>query len=140
MIRRTPRSTRTDTLFPSPALSQSPVRFRRRARDRGRRPRGRAGLLRPVPAPGLARGVRRAGRRLALPAPRRPDPGRVHRRLRPARPPDAAGGRAMSASRTSDLWWKNGIIYCLDVETFLDTDGDGKGDLAGLTRSEEHTS
>ncbi|HEU5084732.1 MAG TPA: alpha-amylase family protein [Acidimicrobiales bacterium] len=39
----------------------------------------------------------------------------------------------MSASRTSDLWWKNGIIYCLDVETFLDTDGDGKGDLAGLT-------
>src|SRR3546814_9979364 len=45
----------------------------------------------------------------------------------------AAGGRAMSASRTSDLVWKNGIIYCLDVETFLDTDGDGKGDLAGLT-------
>ena len=39
----------------------------------------------------------------------------------------------MSASRTSDLWWKNGIIYCLDVETFLDTDGDGTGDLAGLT-------
>ena len=39
----------------------------------------------------------------------------------------------MSASRTSDLWWKNGIVYCLDVETFLDTDGDGKGDLAGLT-------
>jgi trehalose synthase len=39
----------------------------------------------------------------------------------------------MSASRTSDLWWKNGIIYCLDVETFLDTDGDGTGDFAGLT-------
>ncbi|HSP02225.1 MAG TPA: alpha-amylase family glycosyl hydrolase, partial [Acidimicrobiales bacterium] len=39
----------------------------------------------------------------------------------------------MSASRTSDLWWKNGIIYCLDVETFLDTDGDGTGDLPGLT-------
>jgi trehalose synthase len=39
----------------------------------------------------------------------------------------------MSASRTSDLWWKNGIVYCLDVETFLDTDGDGMGDLGGLT-------
>jgi trehalose synthase len=34
---------------------------------------------------------------------------------------------------TSDLWWKNAIVYCLDVETFLDSDGDGCGDLTGLT-------
>ena len=34
---------------------------------------------------------------------------------------------------TSDLWWKNAVIYCLDVQTFLDTDGDGCGDLVGLT-------
>ena len=34
---------------------------------------------------------------------------------------------------TSDLWWKNAIVYCLDVETFLDSDGDGCGDLVGLT-------
>jgi maltose alpha-D-glucosyltransferase/alpha-amylase len=34
---------------------------------------------------------------------------------------------------TSDLWWKNAIVYCLDVETFLDSDGDGCGDLPGLT-------
>jgi trehalose synthase len=34
---------------------------------------------------------------------------------------------------TSDLWWKNAIVYCLDVETFLDADGDGHGDLAGLS-------
>jgi trehalose synthase len=34
---------------------------------------------------------------------------------------------------TSDLWWKNAVLYCLDVQTFLDTDGDGCGDLAGLT-------
>jgi trehalose synthase len=33
---------------------------------------------------------------------------------------------------TSDVWWKNAVIYCLDVETFLDTDGDGRGDLRGL--------
>ena len=34
---------------------------------------------------------------------------------------------------TSDLWWKNAVIYCLDVETFYDCDGDGIGDLRGLT-------
>jgi maltose alpha-D-glucosyltransferase/alpha-amylase len=33
---------------------------------------------------------------------------------------------------TSDLWWKNAVVYCLDVETFLDSDGDGCGDLPGL--------
>ncbi|MBA2496989.1 MAG: alpha-amylase family protein [Acidimicrobiia bacterium] len=38
----------------------------------------------------------------------------------------------MSAGRVSDLWWKNAVVYCLDVETFLDSDGDGCGDLAGL--------
>jgi maltose alpha-D-glucosyltransferase/alpha-amylase len=34
---------------------------------------------------------------------------------------------------TSDLWWKNAVVYCLDIETFLDSDGDGCGDLRGLT-------
>ena len=34
---------------------------------------------------------------------------------------------------TSDLWWKNAVIYCLDVQTFFDTDADGCGDLVGLT-------
>jgi maltose alpha-D-glucosyltransferase/alpha-amylase len=38
----------------------------------------------------------------------------------------------MSVQFTSDQWWKNGVMYCLDVETFLDTDGDGCGDMAGL--------
>ncbi len=32
------------------------------------------------------------------------------------------------------LWYKNCIIYSLDVETFLDTNGDGIGDFQGLTR------
>jgi trehalose synthase len=35
---------------------------------------------------------------------------------------------------TSDLWWKSAVIYCLDVETFHDSDGDGIGDLAGLAQ------
>jgi trehalose synthase len=33
---------------------------------------------------------------------------------------------------TSDLWWKNAVVYCLDVETFRDSDGDGIGDFRGL--------
>jgi trehalose synthase len=35
---------------------------------------------------------------------------------------------------TSDLWWKTAVVYCLDVETFLDWNGDGCGDLAGLAQ------
>jgi trehalose synthase len=37
-------------------------------------------------------------------------------------------------SQTADLWWKNAVIYCLDVETFLDGDGDGCGDFRGLAQ------
>jgi maltose alpha-D-glucosyltransferase/alpha-amylase len=33
-----------------------------------------------------------------------------------------------------DLWYKNAIVYSLDVETFLDSDGDGCGDFEGLAR------
>ncbi|HEX2254215.1 MAG TPA: alpha-amylase family protein [Thermoanaerobaculia bacterium] len=32
-----------------------------------------------------------------------------------------------------DLWYKEAIVYCLDVETFQDSDGDGVGDFNGLT-------
>jgi maltose alpha-D-glucosyltransferase/alpha-amylase len=38
----------------------------------------------------------------------------------------------MSSSAAYDLWWKNAIIYCLDVELFADSDGDGVGDFPGL--------
>ena len=31
----------------------------------------------------------------------------------------------MSVKATSDLWWKDAIVYCLDIETFFDTDHDG---------------
>jgi maltose alpha-D-glucosyltransferase/alpha-amylase len=33
-----------------------------------------------------------------------------------------------------DLWYKNAIVYSLDVETFLDANGDGRGDFEGLSR------
>ncbi len=40
----------------------------------------------------------------------------------------------MKITDTSDLWWKNAVLYCADVESFLDTDGDGRGDLTGMTQ------
>jgi trehalose synthase len=33
---------------------------------------------------------------------------------------------------TSDLWWKSAVVYCLDVHTFMDWNGDGRGDFVGL--------
>jgi len=44
----------------------------------------------------------------------------------------------MGAERTADLWWKHAVIYCLDVETFVDSDGDGHGDLDGLMSRIDH--
>src|ERR671913_1725629 len=37
-----------------------------------------------------------------------------------------------------DLWYKNAVIYCLDVETFMDSDGDGVGDFQGLADRLDH--
>jgi maltose alpha-D-glucosyltransferase/alpha-amylase len=34
----------------------------------------------------------------------------------------------------SDLWYKNAIIYCLNVSSYMDSDGDGIGDFKGLMR------
>jgi trehalose synthase len=44
----------------------------------------------------------------------------------------------MSITATGDLWWKDAIIYGVDVKTFVDSDTDGVGDLAGLTRRLEY--
>jgi len=32
----------------------------------------------------------------------------------------------------NDLWYKNAIIYCLSVSTYMDANGDGVGDFRGL--------
>jgi maltose alpha-D-glucosyltransferase/alpha-amylase len=33
----------------------------------------------------------------------------------------------------SERWYKEAVVYCVDVETFQDSNGDGWGDLPGLT-------
>ena len=34
----------------------------------------------------------------------------------------------------NDLWYKNAVVYCLSIGTFMDTNGDGVGDFQGLMR------
>jgi maltose alpha-D-glucosyltransferase / alpha-amylase len=40
----------------------------------------------------------------------------------------------------NDLWYKNAVIYCLSVSTFMDADGDGIGDFQGLMRRLDYLS
>ena len=44
----------------------------------------------------------------------------------------------MDITRTSDTWWKNAVFYCLDVETFIESNGDGIGDFPGLSDRLDH--
>jgi trehalose synthase len=47
--------------------------------------------------------------------------------------PKSDQGQIRSAERSRyERWWKNRIVYCLDVETYLDSNGDGVGDFGGL--------
>jgi alpha-glucosidase len=39
----------------------------------------------------------------------------------------------METAVSDDPWWQRGVIYQLLVPSFLDTDGDGLGDLDGIT-------
>jgi maltose alpha-D-glucosyltransferase / alpha-amylase len=34
----------------------------------------------------------------------------------------------------NDLWYKNAVVYCLSVGTYMDANGDGIGDFSGLMR------
>src|SRR5246500_1902127 len=45
-------------------------------------------------------------------------------------------GRPVSSisSMINDLWYKNAVIYCLSVGTYMDSNGDGVGDFKGLMR------
>jgi maltose alpha-D-glucosyltransferase/alpha-amylase len=37
-----------------------------------------------------------------------------------------------------DLWYRNAVIYCLDVEKYMDSNGDGVGDFEGLSARLEY--
>jgi maltose alpha-D-glucosyltransferase / alpha-amylase len=40
----------------------------------------------------------------------------------------------ISGGMINDLWYKNAVIYCLSVATYMDANGDGIGDFQGLVR------
>src|SRR3954447_14650379 len=63
--------------------------------------------------------------------------GRPHERDR-LRRRRARGGPLVRITDTSDLWWKTAVVYCLDVQTFLDWDDDGYGDFPGLAQRLDH--
>ena len=37
----------------------------------------------------------------------------------------------------NDLWYKNAVVYCLSLPTFLDASGDGIGDFGGFLEKGE---
>jgi alpha-glucosidase len=43
------------------------------------------------------------------------------------------GKAAVAAGNASNAWWKNAIIYEIFLRSFADTNGDGIGDLNGIT-------
>lgn len=48
-------------------------------------------------------------------------------------------GAAFATHRVmAEHWYKNSVIYCLDVKTFADGNGDGIGDFTGLTSHLEY--
>src|SRR6185437_13720173 len=44
------------------------------------------------------------------------------------------GGPIGTPLMIDDLWYKNGVFYCLSVGTYMDANGDGVGDFKGLLR------
>jgi 1,4-alpha-glucan branching enzyme len=44
------------------------------------------------------------------------------------------GSVALQPDMINDLWYKNAVIYCLSVGTYMDANGDGTGDFQGLMR------
>ncbi|MBT2499690.1 alpha-amylase family protein [Agromyces sp. ISL-38] len=44
----------------------------------------------------------------------------------------------MKITDRSDLWWKTAVVYCLDIETYMDWNDDGTGDFEGLAHRLDH--
>jgi maltose alpha-D-glucosyltransferase/alpha-amylase len=52
----------------------------------------------------------------------------------------AGAAGATHAMSIDDLWYKNAVVYCLDVEKYQDANGDGVGDFEGLMRRLDYLS
>jgi maltose alpha-D-glucosyltransferase/alpha-amylase len=50
------------------------------------------------------------------------------------------GKRRIFSDMINDLWYKNAVVYCLSVATYMDANGDGVGDFAGLMRRLDYLS
>ena len=44
----------------------------------------------------------------------------------------------MKITDRSDLWWKTAVVYCLDIEKYMDWNDDGIGDFEGLSHRLDH--
>jgi len=53
---------------------------------------------------------------------------------KPAPPVEQQATQTLASDSTARLWYKNSVIYTLDVEVFQDSDNDGVGDFNGLTQ------
>ena len=52
--------------------------------------------------------------------------------------PGPAAARPVVWSPDAQRWYRHAVVYCADVDTYLDSDGDGWGDLRGLTSRLPH--
>jgi alpha-glucosidase len=61
------------------------------------------------------------------------------RRFSPSEPAQPTG-RVRPLVKPQAPWWKRAVIYQIAVQSFQDSDGDGKGDLRGLIERIDHLS